>query len=74
MKDSTNDDYDEFLGELDETKPCFAVYDFHYNKGEGDRNKICFFIWCGRRASCRLQCSSPRADKTLSRYSPAQGP
>ena len=48
VKDSTNDDYDEFLGELDETKPCFAVYDFHYNKGEGDRNKICFFIWCGR--------------------------
>jgi hypothetical protein len=45
-KDSESQSYDDFLEEFSDTECCYAVYDFQYNLGEGERNKICFFIWC----------------------------
>ena len=44
-KTSESQDYDDFVGELSDTECCFAVYDFQFDKGEGIRNKICFYIW-----------------------------
>ncbi|KAF7729346.1 cofilin [Apophysomyces ossiformis] len=38
--------YDEFLSNLPDAEPRFAVYDFDYEKpGEGSRNKITFYSW-----------------------------
>lgn len=45
-KDSESQSYDDFLEEFSDSECCYAVYDFQYNLGEGERNKICFFIWC----------------------------
>ena len=45
-KTSTSTDYDEFLTNLPEAEPRWAVYDFEYEKeGAGKRNKIVFFQW-----------------------------
>ncbi|CCL98844.1 uncharacterized protein FIBRA_00850 [Fibroporia radiculosa] len=45
-KESQSNDYDEFLSNLPETEPRWAVYDFEYEKeGAGKRNKITFFSW-----------------------------
>ena len=45
-KESESRDYDDFLADLPEAEPRWAVYDFEYEKGdEGKRNKICFFTW-----------------------------
>ncbi|EGN98469.1 hypothetical protein SERLA73DRAFT_138937 [Serpula lacrymans var. lacrymans S7.3] len=44
-KTSDSPDYDEFLAELPERECRWAVYDFEYEKGEGKRNKICFYSW-----------------------------
>ncbi|KAG0170623.1 cofilin [Apophysomyces sp. BC1034] len=38
--------YEEFLENLPENEPRYAVYDFDYEKpGEGQRNKITFYCW-----------------------------
>ncbi|ORE11922.1 hypothetical protein BCV72DRAFT_331923 [Rhizopus microsporus var. microsporus] len=38
--------YDDFLNDLPENVPRYAVYDFDYVKtDEGQRNKITFFSW-----------------------------
>ncbi|CEG74210.1 Putative Cofilin [Rhizopus microsporus] len=38
--------YDNFLNDLPENEPRYAVYDFDYVKPEeGQRNKITFFSW-----------------------------
>lgn len=37
--------YDDFVGEFDENSCRYAVYDFEYEKGEGIRNKLCFYAW-----------------------------
>lgn len=42
---SESQEYDDFLEQFTDTECCYAVYDFQYNQGEGERNKICFFIW-----------------------------
>merc|ERR1712093_422026 len=52
-KTSESQSYDDFLEELSETECLFAVYDFQYNKGEGDRNKLCFFIWAPDNAKIK---------------------
>ena len=45
-KTSSSEDYDEFLKDLPEAEPRWAVYDFQYQKGEdGVRNKILFYAW-----------------------------
>lgn len=38
--------YDDFLEALPPNSPRYAVYDFEYEKGEGKRNKLCFYAWC----------------------------
>lgn len=46
-KQSESHNYDEFLADLPEAEPRWAVYDFEYEKeGAGKRNKITFFSWC----------------------------
>ncbi|KAI0736327.1 hypothetical protein C8Q72DRAFT_769096, partial [Fomitopsis betulina] len=45
-KQSESHNYDEFLADLPEAEPRWAVYDFEYEKeGAGKRNKITFFSW-----------------------------
>lgn len=45
-KTAENSTYDDFLEELPENQPRYAVYDFDYEKpGEGQRSKIIFFAW-----------------------------
>lgn len=45
-KTSNSDNYDEFLNDLPENEPRWAVYDFQFTKGdEGTRNKILFYAW-----------------------------
>lgn len=45
-KKAENSEYDEFLGELPENEPRYAVYDFDFEKpGEGKRSKITFYSW-----------------------------
>jgi len=45
-KTSASSQYTDFLGDLPETEPRYAVYDFEYEKEDaGVRNKICFFAW-----------------------------
>ncbi|KAH9936568.1 uncharacterized protein B0H18DRAFT_974452 [Fomitopsis serialis] len=46
-KQSESPDYDEFIADLPEAEPRWAVYDFEFEKeGAGKRNKITFFS-CG---------------------------
>ncbi|KAI0916869.1 cofilin [Taiwanofungus camphoratus] len=45
-KRSTSANYDEFLADLPEAEPRWAVYDFEFTKeGAGKRNKLTFFSW-----------------------------
>jgi len=44
-KTSTESDYEQFLENLPEDQPRWAVYDFEYTKGEGKRNKLTFYSW-----------------------------
>ncbi|KAI9345087.1 hypothetical protein BD770DRAFT_414088 [Pilaira anomala] len=45
-KSSETANYDEFLSELPENEPRYAVFDFEYEKpGDGKRNKITFYSW-----------------------------
>ncbi|KAG2211334.1 hypothetical protein INT46_002032, partial [Mucor plumbeus] len=45
-KKAESSEYDEFLGELPQDEPRYAVYDFDYEKpGEGKRSKITFYSW-----------------------------
>ncbi|CAK5284052.1 unnamed protein product [Mycena citricolor] len=45
-KTSELTDYDEFLKDLPETEPRWAVYDFEFEKeGAGKRNKLVFYSW-----------------------------
>ncbi|ORX52861.1 hypothetical protein DM01DRAFT_1323335 [Hesseltinella vesiculosa] len=46
--------YDDFLGDLPENEPRYAVYDFDYIKeGSGQRNKITFYSWIPDTAKVR---------------------
>lgn len=38
-------DYQTFIDTLQERPPRYAVYDFEYEKGEGERHKIVFYSW-----------------------------
>ncbi|KAI8142034.1 hypothetical protein BJV82DRAFT_157830 [Fennellomyces sp. T-0311] len=45
-KSAENGTYEEFLSNLPENEPRYAVYDFDYEKpGEGQRSKITFYAW-----------------------------
>lgn len=45
-KKAESGDYDDFLAQLPENEPRYAVYDFDYEKpGEGKRSKITFYAW-----------------------------
>ncbi|EED77274.1 predicted protein, partial [Postia placenta Mad-698-R] len=45
-KESQSTNYDDFLGDLPEVEPRWAVYDFEFEKeGAGKRNKITFYSW-----------------------------
>ncbi|CAO3630842.1 unnamed protein product [Cunninghamella blakesleeana] len=38
--------YEEFISQLPENEPRYAVYDFDYEKeGAGQRNKVTFYAW-----------------------------
>lgn len=38
--------YPEFLENLPQDEPRYAIYDFEYEKpGDGQRNKITFYAW-----------------------------
>jgi len=44
-KTSSSPVYEEFITDLPEVECRWAVYDFEFEKGEGKRNKICFYSW-----------------------------
>ncbi|KZT09243.1 actin depolymerizing factor, partial [Laetiporus sulphureus 93-53] len=45
-KQSESHNYEDFLADLPENEPRWAIYDFEYEKeGAGKRNKITFFSW-----------------------------
>ncbi|KAI8079855.1 uncharacterized protein BX664DRAFT_341620 [Halteromyces radiatus] len=52
--EKTGDAYDEFVGNLPEDKPRYAVYDFNY-KGpdQNHRSKIVFYFWNPDRSKVR---------------------
>jgi len=53
-KQSASTDYDEFLSDLPENEPRYAIYDFEYSKGDaGIRNKICFYAWTPESSSIK---------------------
>lgn len=55
-KESESRDYDDFLADLPEAEPRWAVYDFEYEKeGAGKRNKITFFSWCACHSAFRRE-------------------
>jgi len=46
VEESKENIYDEFISDLTSSGPCYAVYDFEYEKpGEGQRSKIAFYSW-----------------------------
>jgi len=47
LKTSPSRDYTEFLADLPKVSCRWAVYDFEFDKGEGDgkRNKLLFYSW-----------------------------
>lgn len=56
-KRSTSANYDEFLADLPEAEPRWAVYDFEFTKeGAGKRNKLTFFSWCVPSLLARYRC------------------
>ncbi|KAG2231341.1 hypothetical protein BDF21DRAFT_182185 [Thamnidium elegans] len=45
-KSATDAEYNDFLSQLPDDEPRYAVFDFEYEKtGEGKRNKITFYSW-----------------------------
>ncbi|KAG8944374.1 cofilin, partial [Tulasnella sp. 408] len=45
-KPSEDKDYDQFLADLPQDEPRWAVYDFEFTKeGGGQRNKLLFYSW-----------------------------
>ncbi|CAM0139252.1 unnamed protein product [Umbelopsis sp. WA50703] len=45
-KSAEKAEYSDFLSELPESEPRYAIYDFEYEKpGEGLRSKIIFYAW-----------------------------
>ena len=45
-KSAESGSYEEFLSQLPENEPRYAVYDFDFEKpGEGQRSKITFYAW-----------------------------
>ncbi|KAG2196709.1 hypothetical protein INT47_009619 [Mucor saturninus] len=53
-KSSETGDYDDFLSQLPDNEPRYAVYDFEYEKpGDGKRNKITFYSWIPDTAKVR---------------------
>lgn len=44
-KQSDSQSYDDFINDLPSNSPRYAIYDFEFEKGEGKRNKICFYAW-----------------------------
>ncbi|KAN0064327.1 cofilin [Thecaphora frezii] len=55
-KVSASQDYDDFIAELNELEPRYAVYDFEYEKEEGGkRNKLCFFTWSPENAKIKAK-------------------
>ncbi|CAE6393086.1 unnamed protein product, partial [Rhizoctonia solani] len=45
-KTSNDNNFDEFIAQLPQTEPRWAVYDFSFEKdGGGKRNKLVFFGW-----------------------------
>lgn len=45
FKAEANATYDDFVGKLPENDCRYVVFDFEYNAGEGQRNKILFVVW-----------------------------
>jgi len=56
--------YDEFIQEFEPKVCCYAIFDFHYKEGEGDRDKLIFLSWCPNTASIKqkMTYSSCRED------------
>lgn len=44
-KTSESGDYDDFIADLPGESCRYAVYDFQFDQGEGQRNKITFIAW-----------------------------
>ncbi|KAG0218045.1 cofilin [Mortierella sp. NVP41] len=54
VKESSEGDYDTFLGDLPDDDCRWAVYDFAYKTEDGgDRNKIVFFSWAPDNAKIK---------------------
>lgn len=46
VKKTSEGTYENFLEDLPEDEPRFAIFDFEFEKeGAGKRNKITFFSW-----------------------------
>ncbi|KAF9090720.1 cofilin [Mortierella sp. GBA35] len=56
VKESSDEDYDNFLADLPADDCRWAVYDFAYKTEDGgDRNKIVFFSWAPDNANIRAK-------------------
>jgi cofilin len=54
-KTSASGEYGDFLADLPEDAPRFAVYDFEHQADEGKRNKLVFVSWSPDGAKTKEQ-------------------
>jgi len=52
-KTSGSTNYEEFLKDLPDDHPRWAVYDFHYEVADGKRNKLVFISWNPEKGNIR---------------------
>ena len=66
LQKGDSDDYEEFVGHLPEDECRYAVYDFHWQKGdEGKRSKICFIHWSPDTAKVKAKMISASSKDTI---------
>lgn len=66
LQKGESDDYEEFVGHLPENECRYAVYDFHWQKGdEGKRSKICFIHWSPDTAKVKAKMISASSKDTI---------
>lgn len=56
--------YEEFLQEFEPNECCYAIFDFFFKEGDGERDKLIFLSWCPNTASIKkkMTYSSCRED------------
>jgi len=56
--------YDDFIQEFEPNTCSYAIFDFHFKEGDGDRDKLIFLSWCPNTSSIKqkMTYSSCRED------------